>query len=156
MTLNTTWGYSEHDHAWKDNRTLIRNLVDIASKGGNYLLNIGPTGDGSVPEPSVKSMKAIGAWMKVNHIAIYGTTANPIGEVPWGRITAKGTTVYLHVFDAPADGVVSLPWKAAAPKARLLADPAKPVAAELAEGVLRVKLAGLPLDPNATVIELAP
>lgn len=66
MTLNTTWGYSDHDHAWKSDETLIRNLVDIASKGGNYLLNIGPKGDGSVPAESVRSMEAIGAWMKVN------------------------------------------------------------------------------------------
>ncbi len=69
MTLNTTWGFSEHDHAWKSDETLIRNVVDIASKGGNYLLNIGPKGDGSVPAESVKSMKAIGAWMKPELLA---------------------------------------------------------------------------------------
>ena len=74
MTLNTTWGFSAHDHAWKSDATLIRNLVDIASKGGNYLLNIGPTGDGSVPAESVKSFQAIGAWMHKNGDAIYATT----------------------------------------------------------------------------------
>jgi hypothetical protein len=74
MTMNTTWGYSEHDHAWKSDETLIRNLVDIASKGGNYLLNIGPKGDGSVPGER-PAMQAIGAWMKVNGEAIYSTTA---------------------------------------------------------------------------------
>jgi len=113
MTLNTTWGYSEHDHAWKDDRTLIRNLIDIASKGGNYLLNIGPKGDGSVPDESVKAMHAIGAWMKVNGEAIYGTTASPFPKLDWGRCTKKvaggNTTLYLQVFDWPASGTLELP-----------------------------------------------
>ena len=90
MTLNTTWGYSEHDHAWKSDETLIRNLIDIASKGGNYLLNIGPKGDGSVPAESVKSMQAIGAWMKVNGEAIYGTTASPFAKPRLGPLHAQG------------------------------------------------------------------
>mgnify|MGYP000087070098 CR=1 FL=1 len=64
MTLNTTWGYSDHDHAWKSDADLIHNLVDIASKGGNYLLNIGPKGDGSLSPETVNSFHAIGAWMK--------------------------------------------------------------------------------------------
>ena len=89
MTLNTTWGYSEHDHKWKSPETLIRNLIDIASKGGNYLLNIGPKADGSVPQESVDSMKAIGAWMKVNGDAIYGTKASPFEKLDWGRCTRK-------------------------------------------------------------------
>lgn len=112
MTLNTTWGYSQHDHAWKPADTLIRNLVDIASKGGNYLLNIGPKADGTVPEPSVQALRAIGAWMKVNQASIVGTSASPLPQPPWGRITAKtsrnNTTLYLHVFDWPADGKLTL------------------------------------------------
>ena len=90
MTLNTTWGYSDHDHAWKSEANLIRNLVDIASKGGNYLLNIGPKGDGSLSPETVKSFQAIGAWMKVNSEAIYGTTASPFTNLKWGRATRKG------------------------------------------------------------------
>src|SRR3954469_8586286 len=83
MTMNTTWGYSEHDHAWKSDETLVRNLVDIASKGGNYLLNIGPKGDGSIPDETVKSFHTIGEWMKVNGESIYGTTASPFAALPW-------------------------------------------------------------------------
>jgi len=113
MTLNTTWGYSEHDHAWKTDETLIRNLVDIASKGGNYLLNIGPKGDGSVPEESIRSMQAIGKWMRTNGESIYGTTASPFEKLPWGRATKKaargGTTIYLHVFEWPKDGKLAVP-----------------------------------------------
>src|SRR4029079_6123584 len=111
MTLNTTWGFSAHDHAWKYDQALIRSLVDIASKGGNYLLNIGPMGDGSVPEPSIRSMRAIGAWLKKNGDAVYASTSNPLGPVNWGRITTKPDRLYLHVFDWPNDGKLNVPSK---------------------------------------------
>jgi alpha-L-fucosidase len=114
MTMNTTWGYSEHDHAWKSNETLIRNLIDIASKGGNYLLNIGPKADGSVPVESVRALEAIGAWMKVNGESVYSTTAGPFEKLDWGRSSQKRlpggkTRLYLHVFDWPGDGQLVLP-----------------------------------------------
>ncbi|MBI5384042.1 MAG: alpha-L-fucosidase [Verrucomicrobia bacterium] len=120
MTLNTTWGYSEHDHAWKSDETLIRNLIDIASKGGNYLLNIGPKGDGSVPDESVKSLRAIGSWMKANGEAIYATAASPFEKLDWGRCTQKklaggNTRLYLHVFDWPKDGKLIVPGLANKP-----------------------------------------
>lgn len=92
MTMNTTWGYSEHDHKWKSDEALIRNLVDITSKGGNYLLDIGPKSDGSVPDESVRSLRAIGAWMKTNGESIYGTRASLVADLPWGRSTTKGNT----------------------------------------------------------------
>jgi alpha-L-fucosidase len=102
--------------------TLIGNLVVIASKGGNYLLNIGPKGDGSVPDESVRSMRAIGAWMTVNGEAIYGTRASLFSRLTWGRSTTKGRTVYLHVFDWPADGTLTVPGLMTRAKAaRLLA-----------------------------------
>src|SRR5450759_950531 len=72
MTMNRTWGFRSYDHDWKPTETLIHNLVDIASKGGNYLLNVGPTSEGVIPEPSVERLKEVGAWMKVNGEAIYG------------------------------------------------------------------------------------
>jgi len=127
MTLNTTWGYNEHDNAWKSDETLIRNLVDIASKGGNYLLNIGPKGDGSIPAETISSFKAIGAWMKVNSESIYGTKASPFDKLDWGRCTQKkladgNSRLYLHIFDWPKDGKIVLPGLANKPlKAVLLA-----------------------------------
>lgn len=154
MTLNTTWGYSEHDHAWKSDETLIRNLVDIASKGGNYLLNIGPKGDGSVPAESIKSMQAIGAWMRVNSPAIYGTTASPFAQPDWGRCTRKGNTLYLHVFNWPADGTLLVPVQNGVRRAKLLADgKATVVAAPGAEG-LRLRLPATAPDAIASVIAL--
>jgi alpha-L-fucosidase len=159
MTMNTTWGYSEHDHQWKSNETLIRNLIDIASKGGNYLLNIGPKADGSVPQESVQALKAISAWMKVNGESIYGTTAAPFEKLDWGRCTQKRlrdgkTRLYLHVFDWPKDGRLRIPLvPGPAAKARLLAG-GKSLRV-LAEGKeMSIALDGDAPDKISTVIEL--
>ncbi|MCC6694022.1 MAG: alpha-L-fucosidase [Candidatus Hydrogenedentes bacterium] len=128
MTMNDTWGFKSYDDNWKSTETLIRNLVDIASKGGNYLLNVGPTSEGLIPDPSIQRLKEIGAWMKVNGEAIYGTTASPFTNLPWGRctkkLTADGGRLYLHVFTWPADGKLLVPGlKTAVSKATLLAAP---------------------------------
>ena len=113
MTMNDTWGFKSYDQNWKSTETILRNLVDIASKGGNYLLNVGPTREGLIPEPSVERLKAVGEWMKLNGEAIYGTTATPFKRLPWGRCTMKisggETTLYLHVFNWPADGKLVVP-----------------------------------------------
>ena len=122
MTMNDTWGWKTHDHNWKSSTDLIRKLVDIASKGGNFLLNVGPTGEGEIPGPSVERLEAMGAWMQVNARAVYGTMPNPFPEPPaWGRVTrAKNEDgsdrLYLHVFDWPADGRLRLSGLLARPK----------------------------------------
>jgi alpha-L-fucosidase len=101
-TLNHTWGYKRHDHAWKSSENLITTLVDLTSKGANYLLNIGPDADGVVPAPSVKRLRDIGAWLKVNGAAIHGAAPSPfINEFPWGRITSRGRVLYFHLFGQP-------------------------------------------------------
>jgi len=128
MTMNDTWGYKSYDQNWKSTHTLIRNLVDIASKGGNYLLNVGPTSEGLIPGPSVERLRAIGQWMKVNNEAIYATTASPFKRLPWGRCTKKlapdEATLYLHVFTWPSDSRLVVPGLKNLPRrAYLLADP---------------------------------
>ena len=114
MTMNDTWGYKRGDETWKTTETLIRNLIDCASKGGNYLLNVGPTGEGLIPDASVERLREVGDWMKLNGQAVYDTTSSPfVRQLPWGRCTTKvsgsDTTLYLHVFDWPADGELLVP-----------------------------------------------
>jgi len=114
MTLNGHWGYFLGDENWKPASTVIHNLVDIVSKGGNYLLNVGPTGAGVIPPGAVNDLRQVGRWMKVNGPAIYGVTGSPLAKpLPWGRCTKKvtsdGTTLYLHVFNWPKDGKLLVP-----------------------------------------------
>jgi len=109
QTLNETWGYSQFDKNWKTPDEVIRRLVTIVSKGGNYLLNVGPTGQGIIPDPSVKILNVVGDWMQKNSESIYGTSPSPFPyELPWGYCTRKGSRLFLHVFDWPENGQLSL------------------------------------------------
>jgi alpha-L-fucosidase len=160
MTMNTTWGYSDHDHAWKSTETLIRKLCDIAGKGGNLLLNIGPKGDGSVPTESVAALRGMGAWMKVNGEAIYDTAASPFGrEFEWGTCTLKqmpdgNTRLFLHVFDWPAGGGLIVPGLDSLPaRAFLLACDDEIQAKVTGQGIGLTVPAAAP-DESATVIAM--
>ncbi|MEJ2701654.1 MAG: alpha-L-fucosidase, partial [Sedimentisphaerales bacterium] len=140
MTMNNHWGYNKHDQHWKSTQTLIHNLVDCSSKGGNYLLNIGPTSEGEFPPASIERLAEIGKWMKVNSESIYATTASPFNKLTWGRCTKKetasGTTLYLHVFDWPTDGKLLVPGlRNAVAGAKLLADGRELETAPVPDGV---------------------
>ena len=161
MTMNNTWGYSAHDNKWKSTEMLVRNLIDIASKGGNYLLNVGPTSEGLIPAPSVERLQGIAAWMKVNGAAIHGTTASPFPKTPdWGRCTTRSlpdgnTRLYLHVFNWPADGRLVLNGLTnEGLKASLLAKPGEALNITSADGSLTISVPAQAADPLATVIML--
>ncbi|MCE5185932.1 MAG: alpha-L-fucosidase [Planctomycetaceae bacterium] len=156
MTMNSTWGFKSYDQNWKSTETLLRNLIDIASKGGNYLLNVGPTSEGEIPQASIDRLKEVGQWMKVNGRSIYGTTASPFANLPWGRCTTKetknGTILFFHVFDWPTDGKLVVPGlKNSIKKARLLATGQTVQTQSTAEGATLMLPAKSP-DPIAAVI----
>ncbi|MFC2161563.1 alpha-L-fucosidase [Acidobacteriota bacterium] len=109
MTMNDHWGYNKNDNNWKSKEDLLQKLVDIASKGGNFLLNVGPTAEGLFPQESIDRLKAMGEWMKVYGESIYGTTASLFSDLDWGRSTTKGNKLYLHVFEWPQDGKLEIP-----------------------------------------------
>ena len=127
MTMNDHWGYNKADKNFKSTTEIIHMLADIASKGGNYLLNVGPTAEGLIPPESVERLKAIGKWMDANSESVYGTSASPFRQLSWGRCTRKqtanGTILYLHVFKWPVNGQLVLSGVLNTPvKAYLLAD----------------------------------
>jgi alpha-L-fucosidase len=125
-TLNQTYGYSKSDDNWKSTDKIIRMFVDIASKGGNYLLNVGPTADGLIQPKAVDIIETIGKWMDINSESIYKTEASPIGQPVWGRCTARPDKLYLHVFDWPENRKLEVKGiKNEVEKAYLLADPEK-------------------------------
>jgi alpha-L-fucosidase len=158
MTLNDTWGFKSYDNNWKSTETILRNLVDIASKGGNYLLNVGPTSEGLIPQPSVERLKEVGAWMRVNGEAIYATSATPFKRLPWGRCTTKiagdETTLFLHVFNWPVDGKLIVPGlKNPVKSATLLAGGKQLKFSNTADGVV-VEVAGDAPDRISSTIVL--
>jgi alpha-L-fucosidase len=160
MTMNDTWGYKSYDHDWKSPQTLIRNLVDIASKGGNYLLNVGPTSEGQIPDASIERLKAIGQWMKINSEAIYATTASPFKRLPWGRCTKKlngsETTLFLHVFDWPADGRLQVPGlKNPVIKAWLLGEKKQSLKTEQVSNGVTISVPVTAPDPVSSTVVLS-
>ena len=108
-TINDTWGFKADDHNWKSTSELVHELVDVVSKGGNYLLNVGPTAEGIIPQPSVDRLLGMGKWLEGNGEAVYGTEPGPLQGLGWCRSTAGRGKVYLHVFQWPRDGVLIIP-----------------------------------------------
>lgn len=122
FTHNDSWGYSAFDQNFKTPQEIIRLLAEVASKGGNLMMNIGPMGNGKLPVLSEKYFRATGDWLKQNGEAVYGTGYSPIAPQPWGVMTNKPGKLYLHIFHRPHDGKLLVPdFSAKASKAYLLA-----------------------------------
>jgi alpha-L-fucosidase len=154
MTMNDAWGFKLHDQNWKPAADLIRKLVDVASKGGNFLLNVGPDALGRIPQPSVERLQAMGRWTRANAEAIYGTAASPFAKLPWGRCTRKGGVLYLHVFNWPQDGRLVVPGlKSSVRSASLLAG-GEPLRVESKGNDKLLHLPASAPDPVASVIRV--
>jgi alpha-L-fucosidase len=156
MTMNDTWGFKSFDDNWKDTKTLLRTLIDVAAKGGNFLLNVGPTAAGEIPPESVARLREMGQWMHVNGESIYATTVSPYGQPAWGRYTAKPAAgrVYAHVFDWPKDGKLVLTGMKEGPvRASLLVD-GKSLAIAQGDAGIVVQLPAVAPSSIASVVVL--
>ena len=153
MTINNTWAYNQNDHEYKSSQVLIRSLVEVASRGGNFLLNVGPQPDGTIQPEFQERLRAIGAWLAVNGEAIYETTYGPVQGSPSIRTTAKGKSVFVHVFDWPSAALEVPGLEAKVISARLLAG-GKPLTFRQTEGKLQIDVPAQAPDPDASVIAL--
>lgn len=159
MTMNDTWGWKSSDSNWKSSEELIRNLVDIVSKGGNYLLNVGPTHEGYIPRPSIERLKSIGDWLRVNGEAVYGTQASPFEQPSWkGRYTVTDDALYAIVFERPngPDGWLNIPQPegfSPQSKAILLAT-GEELEVTSDQGMIYVDLPDVLPDTNASVVKI--
>jgi alpha-L-fucosidase len=175
MTMNDTWGYKSYDTNFKSTETLLRNLIDIASKGGNYLLNIGPDSKGVVPPPEVERLHQVGKWLAVNGAAIYGTQPTLFGPeagsfsttekdkegkpkfIPtWNwRSTTTAEKIYIELFTWPSGSFHLESVPRTVTSAYLLADPMhKPLKVTTTGGGVDIQLPAKALDPIATVVVL--
>jgi len=150
------WGYNRYETEFHSSSQLIRQLIEVVSKGGNLLLNVGPQPDGKIQPEFVDRLKKIGAWLKVNGEAIYGTQAGVFDRLPFfGRCTVKDKTLYVHVMGRPADGLIVLPGlKTEVEKISLLAEPEKAVPFRRSLNDLVIVLPERLPDPDATVIKV--
>jgi alpha-L-fucosidase len=153
MTINNTWAYNKNDHDYKSARTLIRGLVEVASRGGNFLLNVGPQPDGQIQPEFQERLKAIGAWLTLNGDSIYGTTYGPVQNIQGLRTTAGPKSVYVHLFDwAPPVCTIS-GIDARVLSARLLAN-GTPLKFRQTEARLEIEIPPSAPDPDVSVIAL--
>jgi alpha-L-fucosidase len=154
MTMNRHWGYNAYDDDWKSSEELIHKLIEICSKGGNFLLNVGPTAEGEFPEPCIERLQDMGAWLKVNGASIYGTTAGPFSYLSWGAATRKGDLLYLHVTDWPENGKLNVPIRSKTMGATLLVNPDEALEVSTEPERIVIQLPEEAPDPVATVVVL--
>jgi len=153
MTINNTWAYNEHDHDYKSSQFLIRSLVEVASRGGNFLLNVGPRPDGTIQPEFQERLRAIGDWISVNGDSIYGTTYGPVQGVKDIRTTAKRETVFVHVFDWPSASLQVPDFKKKIIAAHLLAT-GQSLTYRQSESGLQIDLPSKAPDDNVNVVAL--
>ena len=152
-TMNDTWGYKSQDDNWKSPTELIQKLVDIVSKGGNYLLNVGPTASGAMPPESIERLEAMGDWLSVYGEAVYGVGPGPIQDQPAYRTTSNDLAVFVLLFDWPSGGKIQIPG-VRANKARILGSSSTEVSLKVEDGLLSLGLPPVAPNQHCSVIEL--
>jgi alpha-L-fucosidase len=155
ITMNKNWGYNRADHDFKSVPQLVGMLVETASKGGNLLLNVGPTGEGLVPPESIDRLQGLGRWMRIHGDAIYGSSASPFDAAPF-RATQKGTRVNCFLPEWPASHELVVPHLPAPPtRARLMGDPAqRDLPVRRTDRGTVITLPDRPGDPVCSVVTL--
>jgi alpha-L-fucosidase len=151
-THNDTWAYAWYDHNWKSPRELAERLVRVVSRGGTYLLNVGPDGSGRIPEQSARILRQLGRWVQAHEAAIHGAGPTPFGPLAWGECTIRGQTLYLHVFQWPADGRLIVPGLKTAVRSAQLDGVDLPLA--VAGELLAITLPPSPPDSLIPVVTL--
>ena len=154
MTMNNHWGYNAYDNDRKSSEELILKLIEICSKGGNFLLNVGPTAEGEFPEASIERLKDMGDWLKVNGESIYGTTKSPFSYLSWGAASRKGGLLNLYVTDWPENNKLHVPIKSKVAGAELLTQPGKLLHITTEDERIIIDLPEEAPDPVASVIIL--
>jgi len=155
MTMNRTWAHNPRDQAYKPAAQLIYNLVQVASRGGNYLLDVGPSPRGTFPPEAVERLHQIGQWMAINGESIHGTTYGPLQHLLFGRTTANDNIVYLHIWDWPSSGRISLgamPGRVA--EVSLLARREEPLSFKQAGNRFTIQVPEQPPDPLISVLAI--
>ena len=141
MTLNDSWGYQRADDDWKSARRVVQNLITCAKDTGNYLLNIGPKADGTIPQESVTSLTEVGGWLSRNGESIHGSEPCQPARSNYASFTRKGSTLYMHVYFWPGDYVAIAGLQCQVKSARMLASGHE---VKFEQDKFRVRFTGLP------------
>jgi len=152
FTHNDSWGYVWYDQNWRSPKELVRMLAQINGKGGNFLLNIGPQGDGALPAMSLRVLRQVGEWVAKNKESVYGTSYTAFPPLTWGDCTTRPGKLYLHVFDWPKDATLRVPGLACTIRSVRLLDGGKELAHARDGGDVFVTLPREMPDPFDTVV----
>lgn len=158
ITLNDSWGFKAGEKKWKDSARLVRAMAEAACKGANFLMVVGPDGEGAIPPEAADRMRAVGAWLKANGEAIYGTSAGAVSFQAWGGSTQKprkgGFTLYLHVLKWPSDGTLHAIGLRSAPTSATLLASGEKVEAQMTNDGMAFKVPAAPPDAADSIIKL--
>lgn len=154
-TINGSWGYNVKDQGFKSTADLLRTLIDVASKGGNFLLNVGPDSQGQIPEMATAKLEGVGDWLTVNGEAIYGSGPSPFRQqFDWGRCTQKPGKLYLSLFQFSGNARISLPISNPVVKAYYLDDPYHPLGTQSTDDGVHIQMRPVSPDPTVQVVVL--